>query len=96
MNNCQALWSRHLEKTRRDVDEAVEMLKCLAQLGALTAGFAVSAFYDFQYTASSDNPVLPFFGVATALTVRLYNTTDAVHPEPEQPTRPTLAISKSF
>ncbi|GIL87064.1 hypothetical protein Vretifemale_15224 [Volvox reticuliferus] len=45
------------------------MLKCLAQLGALTAGFAVSAFYDFQYTASSDNPVLPFFGLATALTV---------------------------
>ncbi|GFR50245.1 hypothetical protein Agub_g12431 [Astrephomene gubernaculifera] len=45
------------------------MLKCVAQLGALTAGFAVSAFYDFQYTASSNDPVLPFFSLATALTV---------------------------
>ncbi|GLI63178.1 hypothetical protein VaNZ11_005948, partial [Volvox africanus] len=69
LSNCRALWDRHVQKNRRDVDEAVEMLKCLAQLGALIAGFAVSAFYDFQYTASSDNPVLPFFGIATALTV---------------------------
>ncbi|GLC46472.1 hypothetical protein PLESTM_001879200 [Pleodorina starrii] len=69
LDNCRALWDRHVQKNRRDVEEAAEMLKCLAQLGALTAGFAVSAFYDFQYTASSDNPVLPFFGVATALTV---------------------------
>ncbi|EFJ44464.1 hypothetical protein VOLCADRAFT_121327 [Volvox carteri f. nagariensis] len=69
LNNCRALWDRYTQKNRRDVEEAVEMLKCLAQLGALTAGFAVSAFYDFQYTASSDNPVLPFFGLATALTV---------------------------
>ncbi|KXZ52557.1 hypothetical protein GPECTOR_9g601 [Gonium pectorale] len=67
--NCRALWSRHVDKNRRDVDEAVEMLKCLAQLGALMAGFAVSAFYDFQYTASADDPVMPFFGIATALTV---------------------------
>lgn len=28
-----------------------------------------SAFYDFQYTASPSDPVIPFFGLVTALTV---------------------------
>ncbi|KAG2441747.1 hypothetical protein HXX76_003362 [Chlamydomonas incerta] len=67
--NCRQLWTRQVEKNRRDVEEAVEKLKVLAQLGALTAGFAVSAFYDFQYTASPSDPVIPFFGLVTALTV---------------------------
>ncbi|KAG2451806.1 hypothetical protein HYH02_003582 [Chlamydomonas schloesseri] len=67
--NCRQLWQRQVEKNRRDVEEAVEKLKVLAQLGALTAGFAVSAFYDFQYTASPSDPVIPFFGLVTALTV---------------------------
>mgnify|MGYP001806675164 CR=1 FL=1 len=39
--NCRQLWTRQVAKNRRDVDEAVEKLKVLAQLGALTAGFAV-------------------------------------------------------
>ncbi|KAG2492919.1 hypothetical protein HYH03_008832 [Edaphochlamys debaryana] len=69
LGNCQALWSRHVVRNQRDVEEAVEKLKVLAQLGALTAGFAVSAFYDFQWDPPPVDLVLPFFGLATALTV---------------------------
>ncbi len=45
--------------------------QAMAQLSALIAGFAVAAFYDFNYSASPDHPVVPLFGAATALTVRV-------------------------
>ncbi|XP_024530886.1 uncharacterized protein LOC9653726 isoform X1 [Selaginella moellendorffii] len=72
VENARYLWTRFVEKNRRDVEEKSEQLKAISNLAALFAGFAVVTLT--QFTIAPD-PVLTvwiaFYGVLTAIAVGL-------------------------
>ncbi|KAI7840230.1 hypothetical protein COHA_006012 [Chlorella ohadii] len=72
LENARAMWARHVEKNRRDVEERAEQLKAISSLSALIAGFALASFvqFDFAPDASSEGVQLAF-GLTIALTVLL-------------------------
>ncbi|KAI3435756.1 hypothetical protein D9Q98_001814 [Chlorella vulgaris] len=72
LENARCLWSRCVEKNRRDVEERSEQLKAISNLSALIAGFALVAFlqFDFEPNAASEGVQLAF-GATIALTVLL-------------------------
>jgi len=57
---------------RRDVEEKSEQLKAISTLAALIAGFALTAFLQFNWDqafADRSGALLPLFGVTMALAV---------------------------
>ncbi|KAK9829265.1 hypothetical protein WJX72_004859 [[Myrmecia] bisecta] len=72
LDNARVLWQRVVDQTRRDVDEHAEQLKNLANLAALTAGFAMSSFLQFSFDNNASQPgVLIAFGVTASLVAAL-------------------------
>jgi calcium release-activated calcium channel protein 1 len=70
LDNARVLWSRFVERNRRDVEERAEQLKSIGNIAALVAGFAVVAFLEFQAEWSKLNTTLAAaFGLSTALVV---------------------------
>lgn len=71
LDNARVLWGRAMERNRRDVEEKSEQLKAISTLAALIAGFALSAFLQFDFGSYQDTTgfALPIFGVSMALTV---------------------------
>lgn len=71
LDNARVLWSRFVEKNRRDVEEHAEQLKSVSNNAALIAGFAVVAVLEFQFTWEDVPLVLEaLFGVSAAMVVR--------------------------
>lgn len=73
LENARVLWARIVERNRRDVEEKSEQLKAISTLAALIAGFALSAFLQFDFCDFQDSTgaALPLFGISLALTVGL-------------------------
>ena len=73
LDNARFLWSRVVEKNRREVEERAEQLKAVSNLAALIAGFALIAFLEFSIEPEEEARGLVIgFGLTTALTVRAY------------------------
>lgn len=72
VENARQLWSRFVEKNRRDVEEKSEQLKTLSNLSALLAGFAVVSLVEMQFEEKEEMAwLVACFGATTALTVGL-------------------------
>ncbi|GBG63845.1 Ca2+ release-activated Ca2+ channel family protein [Chara braunii] len=76
LENARYLWSRFVEKNRRDVEEKSEQLKAISNLSALFAGFAVIALTQFQFDSKLAAHEIPkwwvgVYGVTTAIVVAL-------------------------
>lgn len=72
LDNARFLWSRVVEKNRREVEERAEQLKAVSNLAALIAGFALIAFLEFSIEPEEEARGLVIgFGLTTALTVGL-------------------------
>ncbi|KAK3276553.1 hypothetical protein CYMTET_15383 [Cymbomonas tetramitiformis] len=67
LDNARWVWSRFVEKNRRDVEEKSEQLKTVSNLAALIAGFAVVALVELQFPA--DQPER--YACSTSVTVGL-------------------------
>jgi calcium release-activated calcium channel protein 1 len=72
VDNARYLWTRFVEKNRRDVEEKSEQLKAVSSLAALFAGFAVVTLTQFGFDADTVGIAwIAFYGILTALVVGL-------------------------
>lgn len=69
LDNARYMWSRYVEKNRREVEERSEQLKEISNLAALIAGFALIAFFEFSIDDDTPNSLFICFGIMTSLTV---------------------------
>ncbi|KAJ7556082.1 hypothetical protein O6H91_05G068000 [Diphasiastrum complanatum] len=70
VENARYLWTRFVEKNRRDVEEKSEQLKAVSNLAALFAGFAVVTLTQFQFSQNTVSIIwITFYGVLTAIAV---------------------------
>lgn len=72
LENARWIWSKFVEKNRRDVEEKAEQLKAISSLSALIAGFAVVALVELEFEPE-DNPevLIALYAVSTSITVAL-------------------------
>ncbi|CAD7703857.1 unnamed protein product [Ostreobium quekettii] len=71
LDNARFVWSRAVEKNRREVEERAEQLKGISNLAALIGGFALIAFLEFGVDDDTPVGLVVGFGLTTALTVGL-------------------------
>ncbi|CAK9191487.1 unnamed protein product [Sphagnum troendelagicum] len=72
VENARYLWTRFVEKNRRDVEEKSEQLKAVSNLAALFAGFAVVTLTQFTVDPTQTGAVwIVSYGVLTAIAVGL-------------------------
>eukprot|EP00850_Spirogloea_muscicola_P004645 SM000020S05995 [mRNA] locus=s20:349463:352396:+ [translate_table: standard] len=72
VENARYVWSRFVEKNRRDVEEKSEQLKAISNVSALFAGFAVVTLTQFNFQYSDTHLYLvAIYGILTATTVGL-------------------------
>jgi len=70
VENARYLWTRFVEKNRRDVEEKSEQLKAISNLAALFAGFGVVTLTQFPVDSTHISAIwIAFYGVLTAITV---------------------------
>lgn len=72
VENARYLWTRFVEKNRRDVEEKSEQLKAISNLAALFAGFAVVTLTQFSFNQNEVSIIwIALYGVLTAIAVGL-------------------------
>lgn len=72
VDNARYLWTRFVEKNRRDVEEKSEQLKAISNLAALFAGFAVVTLTQFQFDQTGISILwIASYGVLTAIVAGL-------------------------
>lgn len=77
VENARYLWTRFVEKNRRDVEEKSEQLKAISNLAALFAGFAVVTLTQFSFQQNAVSIIwIAFYGVFTAIAVSVISWID--------------------
>ena len=76
LENARWVWTRYVEKNRRDVEEKGEQLRTTSNLAALISGFAVVALVELQFSdptvpATQSEWLIGAYALATAVTVAL-------------------------
>ena len=85
LENARWIWTRNVEKNRRDVEEKSEQLKSLSNLAALIAGFALASitqvsYFQSEYIPPIPEPLIGAYAATTAVTVGARGTTELVSP----------------